>query len=114
MERGDILRGRKTYHPIIFLETIDDDQFKGCVLTHLKNHSDNFPFQVSHFLEKDTAGNDFKVKFDSSYFVKLVFIKKKEWGPFVKVGQLTQEGLSFIYDQTNGKNPVYWDDYVKV
>lgn len=112
--KGDIIDGRKTYHPIIFIESVDADQFIGCVLTSspTKDYPDNISFNPEHFHEKDEAGNTYKRRFKASYFVGLKFIKKNDWGPFKLTGKLTTSGFSHLTKCIEGKTPVWWDAYV--
>ncbi len=112
--KGDIIDGRKTNHPIIYIERVDDDQFIGCVLTHSPNrdYPDNIGLKTEHFCAKDETGKEYKRQFDASYFISLKFIKKNDWGPFTQTGKLTVKGVVYIIEYIKNKKPTYWDTYI--
>lgn len=112
--KGDIIDGRKTYHPVIFIERVDADQFIGCVLTSspTNDYPDNIGFRPEHFHQRDESGNDYKRQYKASYFVGLKFIKKNNWGPFKLTGKLTASGVSHLSQYIAGKTPVLWEDYI--
>lgn len=110
---GDIIQGAlrgkdKSYHPIIYLGEVDTDTefFLGGMITH-SNKFGNLRLQDSHFVQK--------INLDSrpSYFVKNYLLKKQEWGPFSKIGELSSEGLDFVQSNLEGSTPEIWDNYIK-
>ena len=107
--KGDIiqgtLRGRdESYHPIIYFGEIDSDYFHGGMITHSNQHG-NVRLNDNHFNQK--IDNDPR----PSYFVNNKLIKKQEWGPFHKIGELSEEGIQFINSNINGTTPQNWEDY---
>ena len=108
---GDILEGAKkgrneAYHPIIYLEETDkNDFFLGGMITH-SSTSDNVKLEDAHFEEK--------IDIDSrpSYFVNSYLFKKQKWGPFNVIGKLSKEGISFVNDNLNGSEPMIWEEYL--
>lgn len=113
-KKGDILIGVKTVHPIIFLQKVDEYFFYGCMLTHANtnNYKNNIALLSKHFKKYDDNGNKFKVTYDDTYIVNLTLIKKTEWGPFEKAGELTKEGIDFIENQLRHSNTIEWRKYL--
>jgi len=92
---GDILKAtyqeiNKGYHPIIFISGRSSRNFIGAMITHHADKKRNVEMEATHFK------NGYEFKFDKSYVVKGRFIKSEEWGPFRKIGQLTEKGLEFV------------------
>jgi hypothetical protein len=112
---GDILRGNKTIHPIIYLKQIDEYYFIGCIITHSNEmeYKNNIAFLPEHFETYDKNNNEYDIVFDDSYFVKLELIKKVEWGPFQKVGELTNAGIKHIEKYLEQANLTEWEIYIK-
>ncbi|MFZ1809314.1 MAG: hypothetical protein WAU36_18920 [Cyclobacteriaceae bacterium] len=108
--KGDIILGvergakDKAYHPIIYFKEIDALFFLGGMITHSKKFG-NIPLSDTHF-EK-------KISSEPQFFVKNYLIKKMEWSPFKAIGQLTQEGISFVESHLEGTEPQIWEDYNK-
>ena len=118
VKKGDILEGSKrtpdtAYHYIIFLEGKNEDFFIGGVLTHNGFYKNNVLMDVKHFERNSGNGKEFKFKFDETYLVKGKFIKLQDWGPFKKIGRLTQKGINFVQSETDGENPILWEEYKK-
>jgi hypothetical protein len=113
MNKGDIVKGKKTNHPIIFINRESEDKFRGIILTHAtaKNYPDNIAFRPEHFLEKDKAGNRFETQYDDSYFVKVGILKKDDWGPFRQTGKLSPEGLEHVERKISDLEELDWDAY---
>lgn len=120
-EKGDILKGSlgnynrdKAFHPIIYLGEIDENQislskndfFMGGMITH-NSENENVLLEDIHFEQK--IDRDPR----PSYFVNNFLIKRKEWKPFVKVGKLSDIGISFVESKISGTNPQIWEDYTK-
>jgi hypothetical protein len=114
MIKGEIYKGCKTKHPIVFLKEENQDQFKGCILTHAtrKSYKDNISLSSKHFEELDNDGKKFESEYSNSYFVNVLLIKKNEWGPFTLTGKLTSDGIKFIETYLQDKKPFLWDEYI--
>lgn len=116
-EIGDILeatdRSREAgYHFIIFYEGYSDDEFEAGVLTTTDLFPVNILMNETHFVDKDENGNDFKVTFKNSKLVPAKLFKPEEWAPYVKVGQLTNEGIDFVKKNIGHLEAEYWKDYI--
>ena len=111
LERGDIIIGASrnrdaSYHPIIYLGENSEDEisFIGGMLTHSSEHG-NIILDDYHIT----------ITYDSnrpSYFVNNQLLKKSEWGPFQKVGQLTTEGISYVLSHIQQTEPQFWEEYL--
>jgi hypothetical protein len=115
--KGDILRGRKgsdAIHPIIFLEGLDDSFFIGAMITHSSNHGDNILMLEEHFNEFDKNGRKLGLYFDNTHLVEAKLLKKLEWRPFVKVGELSHSGITFVEKTLKKMHPLVWEDYLNV
>src|SRR3989338_7260313 len=98
MNTGDIFWGRKgsdAIHPIVYLRSHDRNFFIGAMLTTSSNYPDNILMKDAHFKKKNLTGGKFEFSFSNTHFVAKALIKKEEWGPFKKVGELTDEGIKF-------------------
>lgn len=120
MEKGDILKGAKrgrdaAFHFIVFLDGNDSESFVGAVLTHSesKKYGDNTLMLVEHFKKTSEENKPFAFQFDDTHLVKGRFIKLQNWGPFEKIGELTQEGIKFVESETGALGPMLWDEYAK-
>ena len=113
--KGDILIGRVTVHPIVFLKRETDDQFIGCIITHStsKRYPDNIGLKPEHFIDRDSTGKNYKIIYDRSYFVGFNTVKKNDWGPFKKVGRLTIAGIEFIESYLTKTEPTLWRNYME-
>ena len=116
-EIGDILEARdRSYnagkHFIIFYNGYSDDEFEAGVLTSTDEYPVNILMYENHFVDKDEDGNNFKVTFKNSKLVPAKLFKPEEWGPFIKVGQLTNEGIKFVRKNIGHLDSEYWKDYI--
>ncbi len=114
-EKGDILYGRKgsdAIHPIIFWHGHDDTFFIGAMLTHSSNGEGNISMSERHFYSRDMSGDEYEVFFDQTYLVEALLLKKLQWRPFRKVGQLTDAGIAFVDSKIGGSVPALWEEYV--
>jgi hypothetical protein len=114
--KGDILRGRKksdAFHPIIFLEGHDDSFFVGAMITHSSNHKDNILMLKEHFKETDNENKKYGLYFDNTHLVEAKLLKRLDWRPFVKVGQLSISGVVFVESKLKGLHPEVWENYIK-
>jgi len=117
-KRGDILkatrRGRNAgRHFIVYYEGHDDLHFIGGMITH---HDDslNVSMKASHFLVNDNiTGNEYEITYDDSYLVKAKLMKFESWGPFTKVGQLSEEGIKFVENTIGGLVSETWEEYLE-
>jgi hypothetical protein len=66
--------------------------------------------QAEHFKKSNKKGQAYKVYYDDTCFVKGKFIKPETWGPYKKVGELTEAGITFIESHTNTCVPIFWKD----
>lgn len=111
---GDILKGKDTNHPIIFLKKENTDFFYGCIITHSnsKRYPINIPMEIQHFEVSNETGQKYEIQFERTHIVKLELIKKNEWGPFKVKGKLTSEGIQFVENQLKNLEPTTWKKYI--
>jgi len=102
---GDIVSSNITNHPIVYIDSYFDD-FIGCLITHstTDEYSDNIGLRKSDFIIEE----GFSVIYDDSYFVSKKTIKKAEWGPFEKVGQISKYGIKLIKSYIKNKESQLW------
>src|SRR5215217_4772011 len=94
---GDILEAKNRSfqagkHFIIFYDGYDENEFIGGIITTTYNFVVNILMDIKHFVAKDNNGNDYKVTYKNSKLVPAKLFKPEEWGPYEKVGQLTDNG----------------------
>ena len=94
-QRGDILLAanrelKAGYHPIVFFDHNGGRDFIGCMLTRAVR-DENEPMLSTHILE---TSDDFEYK--NTQIVKGKFMKFSDWGPFEKVGRLSESGINFM------------------
>ncbi len=107
---GDIILGahrskNKAFHPIIYLGEYDTIFFSGVMLTH-DSRKENIALLDEHFEQR--IDNDER----NSFIVPNYLLKKHEWGPFKKVGKLSENGLKFIHKNIEETEPVIWEEYL--
>jgi len=100
MKKGEIFRAidpSNHPHPIVFIEKIDNEKFKACILS-TKDTNGNIKMEPDHFYEKDENGGSFTITFKNSHLVpKLVLEKEYRWLKTEKPeGKLTDKGIAFI------------------
>lgn len=113
MNKGDIVfgkRGSDAIHPIVYLRDYDDDSFIGVMLTKSSNYKSNVLMAEKHFKKADLEGKKYEFCFNDTHMVNEELIKRGEWKPFKKVGELTDEGIEFIESQMSDENPMFWED----
>lgn len=115
--KGDILEARDRRfqagkHYIIFYDGYDDNEFIAGVLTSTDMFPVNILMNSCYFVEKDEFGNDFKITCKNSKLVPAKLFKPEEWGPFEKVGQLTDEGIAFLDQHIGNLQAEYWQNYI--
>jgi hypothetical protein len=116
MKKGEIFKGtnRKqeaAYHPIVYLENYRGNSFVGAVLTHSEEQG-NTLMEKGHFKEVDAEGKKYEINFDNTHLVINRFIKPEEWGPYIKIGELTEEGIKFVELITSGHKAESWEEYI--
>jgi len=111
MEKGDIIWAKDTnahFHPIVYLEEIDDKSFKACILSHKDKHN-NYKMEKKHLCIVDENGNNYQFQYDNTHLViNYSFIKMNEWiekDPQI-VGRLTDEGIQFV-EMLIPQTPIY-------
>lgn len=115
MKRGEIYKGTKTdryaaRHPILFFEAKNDDFFIGGVLTHALK-PDNVLMKIEHFKVVNGDNKRYDFRFSNTRLVMYRFIKPEGWGPYTKVGELTEEGINFIDSIVSNQDPRTWKEY---
>lgn len=113
---GNILRGRNgsdAIHPIIFLEGRNDGFFIGAMITSsgLERYPENIPMGEYHFIKLDESGQRYTDYYGPSYLVDAKLLKRIEWRPFRKTGQLSEDGIKFVNSKIGEKYPRVWEDY---
>ncbi len=114
MKKGEIYRGRKhsdAVHPIIFLSEKDEDFFIGAMLTTSSLYKDNILMSKEHFETHNSIGKEYELQFQESHFVKAKLIKKREWAPFTKIGELSAAGLLFVETNIDSTTEQSWEHY---
>lgn len=110
---GDILKASERsrqagFHYIIFLgEYHDPTFFVGTFLTHAKGYKD----YKNILLEESDFSPESEVKCEHSYFVPALFLKPEEWGPYYKVGALTEQGLFRVRKASEDSEPISYDEF---
>ena len=106
LKKGEIVQAnlkpdeKNCFHPIIFLEKIDDLQFIGCIISHDPNKG-NIKMSINHFQNKDENGKPYEIQYDDTYLVYKRYIKLAEWiNKSIVAGKLTDEGILFVENQT--------------
>ncbi len=102
-QNGDILIGTKrkfeeAYHPIIFIGGSDYAPL-AVVLTH----SDKYPCNVrlvGNYGENSTQ-----------YFIAHLIEKLPEWGPYSRVGKLTDEDIKIVRNSVSSASHITWQQY---
>lgn len=99
----------KLLHPaIVWDDGVDGaNDFRGIMLTGAgpKGAYDNIALEPHHFVF------GFEVPKKPQYFVNQVFIKFSGWGPFKKVGQLSQEGIIYIAGLISDRSAMPYNVY---
>jgi hypothetical protein len=111
-QRGDILtasdrRLRAGHHPIVFFDHAGSWDFIGCMLTH-EEIDENAPMLESHFLH---TSDEFT--YENTQIVKGKFIKFGNWGPFYKVGKLSESGIAFVESLIDSLPPETFANYFR-
>lgn len=115
-EIGDILEATDRSinagrHFIIYYDSYDGVNFIGAMVTHNVCNK-NLIMDRSHFEEIDINGEKYKFQFDETYLVIAKLIKFNNWGPFTKVGKLTNSGIEFVKVNIDPLSEETWDHYL--
>lgn len=121
MRAGDIFLGEgnvnisypQNGHPIVFLRKNDQYTFIGLMLSTKSYKGMNNQMEVMHFEVYDENGEEYEFKYNNTHVVPLNLLKKSEWEPFVKIGQLNKEGLLYVKEVVTGTEPAYWEDVIQ-
>ncbi|MDL2223629.1 hypothetical protein LJB98_06000 [Bacteroidales bacterium OttesenSCG-928-M11] len=104
MEKGDIVWAMdktKHYHPIVFLEKIDEYSFKACILS-TKDVNGNLKMQSNFIRVNDENGCKYDFQYNDTYLVSIYsFVKMNDWIAGAKiVGKLSDDGIKFAEANT--------------
>ena len=80
-------------------------EYVGCMLTHSDRFDDNIKLSETDFKKEDSNGMRYEFQFDNTYFKSKKLLKREEFGPYIKVGEMTDEGLSKVWDAIKGQFP---------
>jgi hypothetical protein len=105
IQRSDLLNG--LFHPAVVWEDFENGDFLGIMLTHTPPNS---RFQ-NILMEKNHFKKDFSTLSSETYFVNQLFIKFKEWGPFICIDRLTENGILFLEERLTNINQVDFASY---
>lgn len=111
-ERGDILeasdrRSSAGEHYIVFYDQYDGNDFIGAMITHSAFTDKNVQMNASHF----ESASSYTVIYDDSWLVIAKLRKFQNWGPFTRVGKLTNSGIKFIENTIDQLKLETWDEY---
>lgn len=110
---GDILKANEKspqagFHYIIFLgEYRDPSFFVGTFLTHAKGYKGH----KNILLKESDFSPESEVKFEHSFFAPALFLKPEAWGPYYKVGSLTEQGFSRVWEASEDSEPISYDEF---
>lgn len=90
-----------SFHPIIYLREDNIDYFLGVMMTHSRGFG-NIKLEKHHFQQKIDKNPK------PSFIVQNYLIKRQEWAPFNKVGQLSAVGIDFLKTRLIGTYPQFW------
>jgi hypothetical protein len=115
-QKGDILEASNRAqdagrHYIVFYEGFDHVNFIGGMVTHMESER-NIAMSQNHFEKNDEAGNSYKFQFGNTQLVIAKLMKFETWGPFSKVGALSEEGIQFIENIIDGLPQETWEEYL--
>lgn len=70
-------------------------------------------FENNVLLDRSHINDGFDFKWNNSRFVNRVFRKFASWGPFTKIGEISNEGLIFIENELSSDEPVEFLEYLR-
>ncbi len=117
MNKGEIFFGKNNLdgrHPIVYLRDNDKNFFIGAMLTTSDDYPNNILMAEEHFKKEDPKGEKYELFFKGTYLIATELIKRDEWKPFRKVGELTDEGIRFVESKISNTKPKLWEDYRNV
>lgn len=77
-----------------------------------KEYEDNILMSEDYFEKLDLNQEKYGIYFDDTHLVKIKLLKKLEWEPFRKDGQLTTEGIKFVEKNLKNEDPILWENYL--
>src|SRR5688572_9149082 len=112
---GDILEAKDrskgaAEHFIIFFDGPENGDFIGGMVTSQINK--NVPMKEFHFEKNAENGNQYKFQFKNTNLVIAKLIKFDKWGPFTKIGKLTNLGIKFVESTIGHLHEETWEDYL--
>ena len=115
-QRGDILEASNRArdagkHYIIFYEGFDEINFIGGMVTHMESER-NIAMSENHFEKNDKLGNGYKFQFENTQLVIAKLMKFETWGPFTKVGALSEAGMQFVQNIIDDLPLETWEEYL--
>lgn len=113
-KKGDVIEGnhKDAYHPILFLQEKDDTFFYGIMLTKAGNYDSNILLPEEYII-KEKDGVTFPFQFNNTHFVKIKLLKKNEWQPFSKIGEISAEGILFVESNITIDEAKLWEEFKK-
>lgn len=100
----------RSAHYMVFIKPHYNHSFIGAMITHSKRFN-NIHLVESHFKKTDDRGKNYKVLYDNSLIVSQPLFKNLDWSPFIKVGELTKEGITYIKEHILSSEPgIYFDN----
>lgn len=116
-QKGDILKAShraidEGRHFIVYFEGYSDENFIGGMITHSELYG-NVKMEDEHFEKENEKGEKYKVTYDNSYLVNAKLMKPEIWGPFEKVGCLTENGKTFLENTIGELKSESFEDYLK-
>lgn len=113
-KKGDVIEGvhKDAYHPILFLEEKDEIFFYGIMLTKAENYDTNIMLPEKYIVtHKD--GVAFPFQYNNTHFVRAKLLKKIEWEPFNKIGEISSEGIEFVESNIALDEAKLWEEFIK-
>tara|TARA_B100000780_G_C21004227_1_gene401907 strand:+ start:498 stop:863 length:366 start_codon:yes stop_codon:yes gene_type:complete len=118
MNKGDILEATVKsriagYHYIVYYESISANEFAGTFISTDGSFEQNIKMIDNHFEEYDENNELYDIRNDVSFLARAKLIKLESWGPFTKVGQLSNDGVEFLENNIGDLEPVVWVDLIR-
>lgn len=113
--KGDVLYGKRrsdAIHPIIFWEDHSQEFFIGIMLTSKGRYKKNIPLKPEFIRVNSSDGKKFEFQYDNTHIVRAKLLKRKDWEPFRKIGEINEDGLEHIeMALSKEENEVVWEDF---
>lgn len=118
MNKGDILEATDKsrvagYHYIVYYESISANEFAGTFISTDGSFEQNIEMTDNHFEEYDENDELYDIRNDGSFLARAKLIKLESWGPFTKVGQLSNVGVEFLENNIGDLEPIVWEDLIR-